>query len=390
MKYKHNARSTPLIWLWLCCILCLLPVSAFAQQAKTEEKLSSVKNEIKKAKLSIEQKAQQLQALQQQLKASDIAIATSAKKLRTTQANLVQTRTAIAQAQQELDKLNNKKKQQSDALSGQLKAAYSTGQHDYIKMLLNQKDAGTVQRNITYYQYLNNARMQQIDVFEQTITDIKKVTAQQQARAAELNILLADQQAQQNQLKQEQNTRKTTLTQINASIDTSKKRLAQLEQQEKNLQETIVKMQQEAARRAIAENNTIELTGLAKLRKRLNWPTKGKIRYSFGKQKQGHLRWKGVLLTAPVGRTVTTIYQGRVLFADWLKGYGLVTVIDHGKGYMSLYGHNQTLLKKVGDIVETGEPVALVGQSGGQNYPGLYFEIRHKGKAVNPKLWCKN
>ncbi|WP_394172185.1 murein hydrolase activator EnvC family protein [Thalassotalea litorea] len=101
------------------------------------------------------------------------------------------------------------------------------------------------------------------------------------------------------------------------------------------------------------------------------------------------MRWKGVLMTAPVGQPVYTIHNGTVLFADWLKGYGLVVVVDHGDGYMSLYGHNQTLLKNVGDRVEIGEPIALVGQSGGQNRAGLYFEIRHKGKPVNPKLWCK-
>ena len=132
-----------------------------------------------------------------------------------------------------------------------------------------------------------------------------------------------------------------------------------------------------------------ELNGLSQLKRKLAWPVKGRINRSFGSKKQGYLKWKGVLMAAPVGRQVKTIHNGTVLFADWLKGYGLVTVIDHGQGYMSLYGHNQTLLKSVGERVETGEPIALVGQSGGQLRPGLYFEIRYRGQAVNPKKWCR-
>ena len=111
--------------------------------------------------------------------------------------------------------------------------------------------------------------------------------------------------------------------------------------------------------------------------------------HRFGTRKQGYLKWKGVLISSAVGKQVKSIHNGTVLFSDWLKGYGLVTVVDHGKGYMSLYGHNQTLLKNVGDQVEQGEPIALTGQSGGQQQSGLYFEIRHQGKAVNPRLWCK-
>ena len=139
----------------------------------------------------------------------------------------------------------------------------------------------------------------------------------------------------------------------------------------------------EAAR--AAEN----LVGLSKLKRKLNWPVRGRIQHSFGTKKQGYLKWKGVFLSAPIGRQVKTVHSGTILFSDWLKGYGLVSVVDHGDGYMSLYGHNQALLKSVGDRVEAGEPIALIGQSGGQTQSGLYFEIRHAGKAMNPKLWCK-
>ena len=172
---------------------------------------------------------------------------------------------------------------------------------------------------------------------------------------------------------------------MNQKALTEQQKLAKLEREESALVSLLKRMAADAAKAKQAEN----LVGLSKLKRKLSWPVKGRINHSFGSSKQGYLKWKGVFLSAPIGREVKTIHNGTVLFSDWLKGYGLVTVVDHGDGYMSLYGHNQALLKSVGDRVEAGEPIALVGQSGGQANSGLYFEIRHTGIAVNPKLWCK-
>ena len=118
-------------------------------------------------------------------------------------------------------------------------------------------------------------------------------------------------------------------------------------------------------------------------------PSKGKLKHQFGQRKHGGIDWKGVLIGAKEGENVNSVHNGQVVFADWLKGYGWVIVVDHGEGFMSLYGHAQTLLRDVGDMVRQGETLALVGQSGGQASSGLYFEIRHKGRAVNPVKWCR-
>ncbi len=169
-----------------------------------------------------------------------------------------------------------------------------------------------------------------------------------------------------NNLKQSKNERAKTIQKLNQELSSSKQQLAKLVEAEENL---LIEIQ----RLARLAKKSVELNGLGKLKGKLAWPVNGKIRRSFGSRKQGYLKWKGVLLTAPVGRQVNSIYNGKVLFSDWLKGYGLVTVIDHGNGYMSLYGFNQALLKSVGDTVEAGEPIALVGQSGGQDQAALYF-----------------
>ena len=181
-------------------------------------------------------------------------------------------------------------------------------------------------------------------------------------------------------LNQNKSNRKKTIASLNKKLLSEQEQLTKLKAQESNLTAALQKLE------ALMQKE-IDLNGLSKLKRKLSWPVKGRIMRSFGSRKQGYLKWKGVLLSASIGKQVRTIHNGTILFSDWLKGYGLLTVIDHGDGYMSLYAHNQTLLKSVGDRVETGEPIALVGQSGGVDQAGLYFEIRHQGKAVNPKLW---
>ncbi len=248
--------------------------------------------------------------------------------------------------------------------------------------MLNQEKPASVQRTVTNYQYLNNARMKEIDNFKKTLDKLLLVTAEHQQQSDNLKVLAQKQLQQKVDFKKNKKQRSKTIALLNKELLNSKQLLTQLIEEEENL----ISALEQLAQLSQPEEN---LKGLSKLKRKLSWPVKGRINRSFGSQKQGYLKWKGVLMGAPVGRQVKTIHNGTVLFADWLKGYGLVTVIDHGQGYMSLYGHNQTLLKAVGERVETGEPIALVGQSGGQPQPGLYFEIRYRGQAVNPKKWCR-
>lgn len=367
------------------CVLCFLCVNqsvVFAQNDETKKDLSSVKQKIEQQKAAIQLTNEQQQHIQQQLKKDDLAIAKTAAKMNETQSKQKQTKEKINKLNQQLRILETKKKQQEDVLAEQIRSAYSAGHHDYLKLLLNQQGPSKVQRTLTYYQYLNDARMTSIENFEQVLIELNKIEQQQQLQAEQLQLLIAEQKQQKQAIETKQQERKQTLKSLNSQILSSKQRLNKLEGEEKTLIQTLARIQAQLQKEK-------ELKGLSKLKKKLKWPVKGRVAHSFGTKKQGYLRWKGVLLNAGVGKSVKTIHNGTVLFADWLKGYGLVIVVDHGEGYMSLYGHNQTLLKSVGDRVEIGESIALVGQSGGQSQSGLYFEIRHKGKPVNPKLWCK-
>ncbi|MDB2331609.1 peptidoglycan DD-metalloendopeptidase family protein, partial [Alteromonas sp.] len=182
-----------------------------------------------------------------------------------------------------------------------------------------------------------------------------------------------------------QSDRKNTLKKINRTIASESQRIAVLLENEKSLLDAI-EVARLAALRA-AENAQISLNGLAKSKGKLTSPVEGRMRKLFGSRRQGQVRWKGVIFDGAEGDPVISIAPGRVLYADWLRGFGLVAIVDHGEGYMTVYGHNQALLKQAGDDIREGERLALVGRSGGQEYPNLYFEIRHKGKALNPSSW---
>ncbi len=352
-----------------------------AKQQNTA-KLNDVQQAIAKQESNIFKTNKARSVLEKQLKEDDLAIAKVAKAISNTEQALKNTQQKISALSKEKQQLTSKKTTQEQLLAKQLRSAYTTGQHDYLKLLLNQAESEKIQRTITYYQYMNKARINEIEKFKATIAQLVTVTAQHNNQVEELKKLKKNQQKQRAKLSETKNSRSKTLASLGKELLSSQQQLAKLKADEANLAAALQKL-------AALIRAEVDLMGLGKLKRKLSWPVKGKLLRSFGSRKQGYLKWKGVLLSAPIGRQVQTIHNGTVIFSDWLKGYGLLTVIDHGKGYMSLYAHNQTLLKSVGDQVETGEPIALVGQSGGQDQAGLYFEIRHQGQAVNPRLWCR-
>jgi septal ring factor EnvC (AmiA/AmiB activator) len=394
---RHCLGITNISWYLLLCLPCLsLATASHAyandtndqsvnyqeNQKKNKAKLNDIQQAIAKQESNIFDANKKRSAIEKQLKKDDLAIATAAKKVNEIKNKLSSTRHKITILAKEESQLAQNKKHQESLLSQQLRSAYTTGQHDYLKLLLNQDQSEKIQRTISYYQYLNKARLQEIDKFKATIAQLIEVSEQHKEEISHLQQLKIKRLQQNEQLKTRKENRSATLKKLSKTLLSSQQKLTKLKTEENNLNIALQKL-------AAQIKTEADLVGLSKLKRKLSWPVRGKVLHSFGSNKQGYLKWKGVLLSAPVGKQVQTIHNGTILFSDWLKGYGLLIVIDHGDGYMSLYAHNQALLKSVGDRVETGEPIALAGQSGGQNQSGLYFEIRHRGKAVNPKLWCK-
>ncbi len=374
--------------IWIYCIINIFLFSCFAtpfqntSSNQTDQKLNDIKSAIVSTQSEINQFNKKRKALENKLKKDDLAISSIAQRINknnNAQNNIKKELTVLLNNKKQLTK---EQKQQEHILSKQLRSSYSSGHHDYLKLILNQEDPASVQRILTHYKYINDARIKDIKSFQTTINQLVTIENTHKNKVATLANVMESLAQDKTALEANKKNRSLTIASLNTQQLNKKQQLRELLSQEKNLtnalQSLLLKVQPKKS-----------LNGLAKVKRKLSWPVPGKIKHRFGTQKHGYIKWKGVLKQAPLGTQVKAIYDGTILFSDWLKGYGLVTIIDHGKGYMSLYGHNQTLLKKVGDYVEKGEPISLVGQSGGQLNTGLYFEIRHAGQAVNPKLWCR-
>jgi septal ring factor EnvC (AmiA/AmiB activator) len=369
----------------LCIIaLALISGQVFGQDNE-QEKLAELQAELRARQQVLDNSKASAKELADVLKASELDIAKVAKKLTQTNDNLRQLQAEQQSLQQEQSSLKAAIRQQQSLLSSQLKSAFMAGHYDYAKMMFYQEDAKTFERVITYYQYLAKARQSEITKFKDNVARLETVTASLAEKAASLLALLDEQKNQRAVLLTRQNDRKKTLAKLNQTIASESERIAALQENEKALREAI-EAARIAAQRA-AEAAQISLDGLAKLKGKLSAPVEGRVRKLFGNRRQGQVRWKGIIIDGEEGDAVKSIASGKVLYADWLRGFGLVAIVDHGEGYMSVYGHNQALLKQAGDDVRRGENLALVGRSGGQASPNLYFEIRHKGKALNPTAW---
>ncbi|GFD69436.1 non-catalytic member of peptidase subfamily M23B [Alteromonas sp. KUL156] len=374
------------------CIIALfiLPIGSGAHaQLNTataqKEKLAELQAELRARQQVLENNKASAQELENVLKKSELEIAKVAKALSTTRQALQNVEQEQSKLEEEQEGLKAAIRNQQSLLSSQLKSAFMAGHYDYAKMLFYQDDARTFERIITYYQYVAKARQEEIESFRSNVARLEEVNAELDEKAQSLLALREEQEGQRAVLITRQDDRKTTLKKINKTIASENQKIASLQADEQALKEAI-EAAQIAAERAAREAE-VSMNGLVKLKGKMSAPVKGRIRNLFGSRRQGQVSWKGIVIDGAEGDPVNSIAPGRVLYADWLRGFGLVAIVDHGEGYMSVYGHNQALLKQAGDDVRQGERIALVGRSGGQEYPNLYFEIRHKGKALNPRAW---
>lgn len=370
---------------FLCSTLILtsLAVTAVtANEDRTKKDLSEIQNALEQSQAERKAQQQKIATLGKNLKQHELDIAKNAKALNIAQNSIRKTQQQQQQQQQQADALTDKQKLMQKALASQLKSAYMSGGHDYSKMLLNQQNTAQVERTLSYYNYLNKARIEQLDELKALLIEIAQVQAELEKTEQHLTALYEEQKNRQQALVNAQSERQQNLKSLKAKLNSTESSINYLKENEKTLIDTLAELEK-------AKSQKVELIGLSKTKGKLNWPTKGKLSHKFGQRKHGGIDWKGVLIDANEGTNVNSIQNGQVVYADWLKGFGWVIVIDHGDGFMSLYGHTQTLLKDVGDMVRQGESVALVGKSGGQSSSGLYFEIRHKGRAVNPEKWCR-
>jgi septal ring factor EnvC (AmiA/AmiB activator) len=273
-----------------------------------------------------------------------------------------------------------------DSLAAQVRAAYVTGRNERLKLLLNQQDPAHLGRMVVYYDYFNRMRRDTIASVSADLARLNAVATEQETEAMRQRQLEQRQSQELDKLEQARARRAEVLVAVDASIRAKGDAIAEMETQAATLEKLVEEL------REVLRDFPVEADApFADVKGQLAWPLRGRLLRDFGQPRaQGRLKWDGVLVGAAPGTQVKAVYHGRVAYADWLTGLGLLVILEHGDGYLTLYGHNESVFKSVGEWVAPGETIAEVGDSGGQAQPALYFEIRRGRQPQNPHRWFAN
>lgn len=352
--------------------------------ADEQDDLAKLQQEIKKLQSWLKETESEHDKLNQQLRLSDEKIGKTAKKIEETREKLNQERARLKKLKAEQSQLRILKAEQKKQLAKQITGAQKLGNQGSIKVLLNQDDPQQISRMLKYYEYFNQARMESIQTLIENLKRLNNIESEilvQQNQLIKTEKSLLDKNKQLNNEKQKH---KKLLTSLELQRKQKSNDLSQKQQDRKRLQELITEVATLLDNSARKE----DARPIRSLKGKLPRPSKGKIVKAFGNQNsQARNRWQGWLIKGFEGSSITAIHHGRVVFSDWLRGFGLLLILDHGNGYLSLYARNQSLLKSVGDWVYQGEHIATLGASGGFKEPRLYFEIRHNGIPQDPAVW---
>ncbi len=370
----------------VACTLVALPAASAARDAKkTEAELKAIKAEIERIADEVSRDQLEKDRLAKELKAAELSVSgmrQSLEQVRQERAEHAEKRAALAaeRRSREADL-----KQERAALAGQLRAAYLIGRAEPLKLLLNQKDPTRLGRMFAYYSYFGRARAEQIARISATLARLQQLDNEMAAEDERLAALEARRQSELARLEQARARRGQVLASLQAEAKTRAQTLARMRRQQSGLEKLLRKLRRAAERLPVTIDPN---TKFGRLRGKLAWPVAGKLVARFGEDRGG-VKWDGILVATERGSPVRAVSPDRVVYADWLPGLGLLTIIDHGEGYLSLYGHNDHLYKAVGERVAGGEPVAAAGDSGGQARPELYFEIRKGGRPIDPQPWFR-
>tara|TARA_R110001583_G_scaffold1583_3_gene12345 strand:- start:24689 stop:25930 length:1242 start_codon:yes stop_codon:yes gene_type:complete len=394
LSIKHSVPT-----LLLNCLVLVSLMSLPTGDLLAANNLSTLQKQIKESKSSKSAQSKQQQALEDDIAKSEQETAAASFKLQETEEALLLEAQRFDDLQNEIEQLNTDKIKQQKLLEQQLISAYMAGQNDLIKLLLNQEDLSKIIRAKSYYDYLNKARLASIEQLHATQQRIEANKSDQESSLLSLKAMRDTLADSKNQLVKQKDKRTKALRELQQDINYQSARLAQLGDAEKNLKEQLRKQKEARAEKELAaakakatkkiqpKSDTQTHSKIASLKGKLEWPIKAKVLARFGSKRSDQVKWKGISIAANEGEKVRAVATGRVLFAGYFKGYGMVIALDHSDDYITLYGYNQTLLQKTGDTVFQGDAIALAGHSGGQDKNSLYFELSHKGKAEDPIKW---
>lgn len=385
--------------LFLFLVLVARVTYGYTEELQSGNDLSLVESNIDTVKHSIAQLSEQKNSMQSLLSEIDKNYGERAAILKKLQVTIEQKRQSLDTIHRDMDVHRSEIESLNNELANQVRLAYALGQKEKLKLLLNQQDSVKSGRMMVYFKFFNQNRLKKLQDLEAAVKDLDQLDKERQVETEVLQQDLERKQAEQTSLNDARKQRNELLTRIDSDFISNEQRLAQLQESESRLRGLMTSLSDtEKALSVNAEQDKELSTSLANVSKtntdflslkgKLPWPVVGKLSHKFGSART-EVAWDGVLIDAKEGLEVQAVTRGKVVFAEWFRSFGLMIIIDHGQGYLTLYGYNQSLYKKTGDAVEAGDIIASVGQSGGRNKAGLYFGIRNKGVPIDPLEWCR-
>lgn len=402
------------------------PMLPADERSRAQQDIRKAEQDIAELEKLIRQIQTEKSAAQQALQQTEKEIGDLEKNIRSLEAEQKKNEQEILEFEIEKGKFESRRRQQQKLVALQSRAAYQAGQSEPLRLFFNQQDPALVSHNLTYYQYLQQARQQQIKQFQATVQQLSELQAAIDLHQQELEQQKTQLQQQRDQLAELRQQRRQLVAELDKKQQGSQQQLSSRKQEQKKLNDLLAAIEQKLARQAEQERLRRERErqlalqqnqarirqqqqaparggqqvssqfshpggNFAQARGKLPWPVNGRLLAGFGSPRNDtRSKWDGVLIQAAEGHQVRVIHPGRVVFADWLRGSGLLVIVDHNDGYLSLYGHNQSLLVSAGDNLKAGQPIATVGNTGGQSQSALYFAIRKQGQATDPGQWCRS
>ncbi len=407
-------RSLNWLFILLLCFFCASSYAAKKIEAAKED-LSDIQEKIQALKKELDSNQEAHKDATDALKDSETAISAANQKLREINQKQNKNKNALNSLKKQSVNLNENLNQQQQQLSNLLKQQYMQGNQNYTQLILQNKNPSEIARDVKYFSYIAKAQAKVIDDMQSNLVKVKELNNKTAAALQEVADLKAKQETEKKELEQQKHEKAKVVKTLSKQITAQRNEIDKLKRDEKNLSNLVERLakiipkkakkspknkpgkptdeESEKPNQTIAKNeetptNAYSGSDFTALKGKLHLPVRGDITNRFGSPREDTgITWKGLFIKAAEGNDVKSVADGRVVFADWMRGFGNLIIVDHGDGYMSLYGNNQAVLKHVGDEVNAGDAIASVGNSGGNESNGLYYELRHQSQPFDPLKW---
>ena len=376
-----SVKFSPIIF--VSAYLLLIPIS-YGQNNPSQADLDALAQTITNVQAQIENTRQQRGSVEIELETNEKAINDINQSINSIESRISSEQIRLTELELQNTELELARNAQATLINQYILAAYKNGREEYLKLILNQQSVSSSSRALRYYQYFNDARASKIIEFQETISEIAHISSEIQESSRTLSAQRNALMEQQSILEQRQNERLALLSELDEALTNSGNELSRLEVQ----YEEMALLIEELSLAILDISFGTQGEDFSGLRGSLPWPLEGPLLNSYGANYElGDLNWEGITIAGSSGAEVLAIHRGRVIYSDWFASSGLLLILDHGDGYMSLYAHNQSLYKEVGEWVTSGEAIATVGNTGGRGENGVYFEIRYNGESQDPINW---